>query len=225
MSQLETSLAIPETTNFLSQSDLDGVTTQLGLLRTFISTQLLSGEDFGVIPGTSNKKVLFQPGAQKLARLFNLRCEKACTDRTIDKENGFAMFTYKATVFRGDKIIAECEGSANSAERKYQKQAIPDILNTLQKMAQKRAFVGAILEACAASDFFTQDIEDMVPRHTQSPPIEAKQTPKEPSSSGTCECGNKMMVSKFNHDEWYCGKCKTTKPRVIEALTVDDTPF
>lgn len=33
--------------------------------------------------------------------------------------------------------------------------------NTIMKMAQKRAFVGAILLATGASEFFTQDIEDM----------------------------------------------------------------
>jgi hypothetical protein len=33
--------------------------------------------------------------------------------------------------------------------------------NTIMKMAQKRAFVGAILIATGASEYFTQDIEDM----------------------------------------------------------------
>jgi hypothetical protein len=40
----------------------------------------------------------------------------------------------------------------------------PDLVglqNTMQKMAQKRAFVGAILLATNASEFFTQDVEDM----------------------------------------------------------------
>lgn len=38
---------------------------------------------------------------------------------------------------------------------------IADIVNTLQKMAQKRALIAATLIACNASEFFTQDIEDM----------------------------------------------------------------
>lgn len=48
--------------------------------------------------------------------------------------------------------------------------ANPDAIglkNTIMKMAQKRAFVGGILLATGASEFFTQDIEDMVPE----PPI------------------------------------------------------
>lgn len=36
-----------------------------------------------------------------------------------------------------------------------------DIVNTLDKMAQKRALVAAALIACNASDYFTQDIEDL----------------------------------------------------------------
>lgn len=38
---------------------------------------------------------------------------------------------------------------------------VMDQKNTIMKMAQKRAFVGAILLATGASEFFTQDIEDM----------------------------------------------------------------
>ena len=38
---------------------------------------------------------------------------------------------------------------------------IADQVNTIQKMAQKRALVGAVLLAVNASEFFTQDVEDM----------------------------------------------------------------
>lgn len=38
---------------------------------------------------------------------------------------------------------------------------IPDLVNTIDKMAQKRALVAAALIACNASEFFTQDVEDM----------------------------------------------------------------
>lgn len=38
---------------------------------------------------------------------------------------------------------------------------IPDTFNTVLKMADKRALVAAVLNATAASDVFTQDVEDM----------------------------------------------------------------
>ncbi|MBS7531845.1 hypothetical protein IC619_015335 [Hazenella sp. IB182353] len=86
--------------------------------------------------------------------------------------------------------VAECEGSCNSKESKYayrwvkkwevermglninelQKKKdkyrinnddIYSQVNTLQKMAIKRALVGATLQATGTSEFFTQDVEDM----------------------------------------------------------------
>lgn len=38
---------------------------------------------------------------------------------------------------------------------------IADVVNTIQKMAQKRSLVAATLIATSASEFFTQDVEDM----------------------------------------------------------------
>ena len=39
---------------------------------------------------------------------------------------------------------------------------IADQVNTIRKMAQKRALIAATLLAVNASEFFTQDVEDMV---------------------------------------------------------------
>lgn len=57
-----------------------------------------------------------------------------------------------------------------------------DLVNTLQKMAQKRALVAAVLVGTGASQFFTQDVEDMqtIDIETTSPkpehkPMQAKQ--------------------------------------------------
>lgn len=52
-----------------------------------------------------------------------------------------------------------------------------DYYNTALKMAKKRAFVDAILTVTAASDIFTQDMEDM-PKTT--PPTQTTEEPPEP---------------------------------------------
>ena len=39
---------------------------------------------------------------------------------------------------------------------------VADLVNTIDKMAQKRALIAAVLIAVNASEFFTQDVEDMV---------------------------------------------------------------
>lgn len=44
---------------------------------------------------------------------------------------------------------------------RVQNEDMADIVNTVQKMAQKRAYVGTVIVATNASEYFTQDLEDM----------------------------------------------------------------
>jgi hypothetical protein len=57
-----------------------------------------------------------------------------------------------------------------------------DLVNTIQKMAQKRAFIAATLLAVNASEFFTQDVEDLVVEESNSdaPPAIAERRPANP---------------------------------------------
>ncbi len=52
-------------------------------------------------------------------------------------------------------------GSANTKEKQYLGQSPFTIINTVLKMAKKRALVDAVLNISATSGIFTQDIEDM----------------------------------------------------------------
>ncbi len=58
---------------------------------------------------------------------------------------------------------------------------VADVVNTIQKMAQKRALVAATLIATSASEFFTQDVEDNIPTGTfpmhDEEPVAAPQKP------------------------------------------------
>lgn len=76
--------------------------------------------------------------------------------------------------------------------------------NTIQKMAQKRAFVWAILMATGASEFFTQDVEDMGIA-TTSEVIEIKEEKKEEKNQTSSPVSN-------SEDS----KPETTKPRFNE---------
>jgi hypothetical protein len=51
---------------------------------------------------------------------------------------------------------------------------IADQVNTIQKMAAKRALVAATLLAVNASEFFTQDVEDFTQEHSPQPPTKLK---------------------------------------------------
>lgn len=225
----------------VTRQDFEALADQRKMLQEFVSKQLRKDVDYGVIPGTK-KATLYKPGAEKLARLFGLGVRNNLVSKEIDRRDNFAMFTYKAEAvhLKTDRMIAECDGSCNSQEKKYAQRAIYekkngkstfagneatpicDILNTIQKMAQKRSFVGAVILATGASDFFNQDIDDpsdaknlnltdtVNTTKAEVPNVTAAKSADE-GSAPTC-CERTMMASKFHENQWYCVKCKTTKP-------------
>jgi len=76
-------------------------------------------------------------------------------------------------------IVASGLGTANSLEKKHRNAQPWDIQNTLYKMACKRALVAATLNATAASDIFTQDLEDGIPETSSPKPDPDDTKPKE----------------------------------------------
>jgi hypothetical protein len=176
---VETSVAVLSNNSLpVSRQDLEAQSEKRKILKDFVSKQLKQGKDsdgdYAVIQGT-NKPSLLKPGAEKLCQLFGLRTDITQVSQVIDHNGNFAMFVYKATVYhiRSGEKIAECEASCNSKEKKYanrtkweknvkttEETPIYDIMNTIMKMAQKRAIVGAVIQATGASDFFTQDMDD-----------------------------------------------------------------
>jgi len=61
----------------------------------------------------------------------------------------------------GGEALSRCSARCNNREAKYRSLVIFDVRNTVQKMAEKRAFVSAVLMATGASDIFAQDLEDL----------------------------------------------------------------
>lgn len=51
--------------------------------------------------------------------------------------------------------------TVNETQYRVPNPDIADQVNTIQKMAQKRAFIAATLIACNASEYYTQDVEDL----------------------------------------------------------------
>lgn len=62
----------------------------------------------------------------------------------------------------GAKFAADDADIAGQVVGKVPNPDIADLVNTIDKMAQKRALIAAVLIAVNASEFFTQDVEDMV---------------------------------------------------------------
>lgn len=55
-----------------------------------------------------------------------------------------------------------------------------DVINTVQKMGQKRAYIAATLSATGASQYFTQDLEDVDLPHASGRDAEPPHSPAEP---------------------------------------------
>lgn len=222
----------------ISRDDLHRAHESRALLKQFIKAQMIENVDYGVIPGTQ-KQSLFQPGAQKLANLFGLGVRIVSKDKEVDIHQNFAMFSYLVECYhlRTNKILSQCEGSCNSHERKYryrrhngalEETSIGDVMNTLMKMAQKRAYVGAVISATGASDFYTQDIEDAEDLKAiggEKPSvkkaavkIEVKSAKSFTENGNPIHCGKPMMTSKINPKTWYCMECKTSIPKTADEV-------
>lgn len=101
-----------------------------------------------------------------------------------------------ATFQDGDPVIEKQEAG------KVENHDIADTYNTVLKMAKKRAHVDAILTATAASDIFTQDVEDL-PQQQAAPSQTTNTMPRELTPEER---------DSANAKDWYCGhfeRCKT----------------
>lgn len=101
-----------------------------------------------------------------------------------------------------------------------------DIANTILKMAKKRSLVDATLTVTAASDMFTQDVEDM-PAEIVNSGAAQEETPRRQQDEGgenfgTCECGAPLSCKqvgegKKNTGKWFLSctdwkNCKVKRP-------------
>lgn len=76
---------------------------------------------------------------------------------------------------------------------------IADQYNTVLKMAKKRALVDGVLTMTAASDVFTQDVEDFVDLHVEVEPEPAK--PKVNRQEAVAKLVELLQSPKFTDDE------------------------
>lgn len=173
---------------------------QVNLIQQIMKDVMQEGQHYGVIPGCGKKACLLKPGAEKISLTFKLRPVIGNGDIIIDTlPNGHKEYTVHCHILNYSGVeMATGIGSCSTMEKKFRyrknyatgKQEenpdIADVYNTVLKMAKKRAYVDGILSATAASDIFTQDLEDMDMGYKQVPtsavsvqnkPVEAKAPP------------------------------------------------
>ena len=137
------------------------------------------GTHFGTIPGTP-KPSLWKAGAEVLCMTFRLAplLESRVTVDDPEAEWSYTSFKRDGNIVTGTCVgyfeveatctitgmngetFSRCSARCCSREAKYRSLSLFDIRNTVLKMAEKRAFVSAVLMATGASDIFTQDLED-----------------------------------------------------------------
>jgi hypothetical protein len=132
--------------------------------------EMKPGIDYGVTPGTSGKPSLWKPGAEKLVSMFAFA--PSFKDECERQDGGHRTYTIKCTLkHRGtETFLGDGDAVCSTLETKYASRKaegdrrIPnnpaDFYNTAMKMGAKRALVAAVLFVTAASDIFTQDLDD-----------------------------------------------------------------
>lgn len=122
---------------------------------------LVKDRDYGVIPGTGPKPTLLKPGAECLLQFFGFGCRVVRRELVhIEGRTTPVGAYYTMAVTRGELTVSECEGYAGLDEKAKDGRPKWKSWNTVVKMAQKRALVGATVLACRASGLFNIDLED-----------------------------------------------------------------
>ncbi|MGA8577796.1 MAG: hypothetical protein WB579_03895, partial [Bryobacteraceae bacterium] len=124
------------------------------------------------VPDHSDRRCLPKRGVRRTLCEFGFAIERAETTGTYGKpaehwqrfrdaiRTGTARQVEKFTR-RGKSVAWEID--VDTALYRIPNPDVADAVNTVQKMAQKRALVAATLIATSASEFFTQDMEDADP--------------------------------------------------------------
>lgn len=189
-----------------SSNALETIRSHYQIITQFVREQMIEGIDYGVIPGTNGKQVLLKPGGEKLCRLLNLRPTFHLIDSIVDFDKPLFHYHYQCTLYHQGELVGQAEGNCNSFEKKFKKQEyrVFDLTNTICKLAQKRALIAAVLCTVGASEFFTQDLDDM----------EVEESPKQTRSKGSSSRGKVRNITPKTQpnsntnkaqspDQWY----------------------
>jgi hypothetical protein len=110
-----------------------------------------------------------------------------------DETMGLYRFVIRCKLVRYDGVtVGEKLGVCSSLESKYRSRP-HDVENTVMQMAEKRAFVGAVLTAFGLSEAFTMDLEDELEREK---PVQQARAPQQPQAPRADPVRDLMMAAK-----------------------------
>jgi hypothetical protein len=208
-----------------------------------IREALVEGTDYGKIPGTE-KNTLLKAGAERLCLAFGVIQKYTILSSEVDhdRQNNWEKDSWnkwkKAKEHREGKslglyrYVVQCEllsrstgdllgtqaASCSTMEAKYVEKP-RDHENTTLKMAQKRALVGATMNAFGLSDRFTQDAEDIDIDNGDRTEKSSSQPPKNVDKEETISLYNRAMQAGVSVSEWSSMLKEVGQKRKGEPLT------
>lgn len=162
----------------------------VNLIQRVMKAVMKKDVHFGIIPGCP-KPSLFKPGAEKIASTFRIAVTSDVQDLSTADEKRYRVTCTAYAVngnklgssigecssseekYRWRRPVCDAEWESADSDRKREKwlrdgsqikqiRTEPsDLANTILQMADKRAYVAVVRKVTAASDVFTQDIEDL----------------------------------------------------------------
>lgn len=163
-----------------SAFDIDGFLEMRTEFIEKVKRIMKKGSDYHEIQG---KKSLAKGGAEKIASIFGWTAtfEK---DRDVAEAFGDVkgLISFVCNLNKDDRLVGQGRGAGILAKNAGDP-------NKTIKMAQKSAFIDAVLRASGLSDFFTQDLEDH-PEH-----LEPRKSTIDPSAK-QIETIQKVMTEK-----------------------------
>lgn len=143
---------------------------------------LTEKQDYHIIVG---KKCLAKGGAEKLATIYKLTANFTKDTETLEMlgtQEGLVAFI--CTLSNNGVMVGEGRGADTLAGNQND-------ANKTIKMAQKRAFVDAVIRTTGLSDIFTQDLEDMTKEQIND--ISKPKTNSKPKASSSGHASQKQL--------------------------------
>jgi len=196
--------------------DINGASNKLAAMMVFVKENLKKGTDYMGIGG--GKPTLLKSGAEKMNILVGYSVEYEKAKEIMTAEPQFYYVEIKAILRnrQGLKVaegLASCNSDESNQIKTREKTGVNmySQLNTILKMAEKRAYVGATLNANALSQFYTQDLEDM------EIPAKAETTLPTRQCEG-CHAPITEKVASFavnNYGKMLCYDCQKKNKKLV----------
>jgi hypothetical protein len=154
-----TQLAKIEEAEIVADYNIDAFLEKRAEFIKKVNAIMVEKKDYHVIQG---KKSLAKGGAEKIASIFGWT---ARFEKDQDVAEAFTevkgLLAFVCVLSKGDVLVGQGRGASTLDKNGTDP-------NKTIKMAQKSAFIDAVLRASGLSDFFTQDLEDMPQQEVQT---------------------------------------------------------